>query len=253
MSNSKSSSSVSTGIASAGFIVSGLCLATSITQFGMFVHETMGEGMLKVMMIMGVASALIGSQVLIMTLSQAIRAKMPPFIILVALSVVVFTELASISTSQLSFNGNMLTATQSQNYESPQAQQLARNIARTERSIESLQATLNGMPGDWGQRRREVVQDIATAERRLNQYQRELNSLDVSTTAQAFRELPFGLNQSNLAFGIGVLMSAIPISLSMLFGAMAWRGTVASSVKRSTAKGSAPEKKHRAAILKAVR
>lgn len=249
--------SVSGGIATAGFIVSGLCLATSITQFGMFVHETMGAGALRNMMIMGVSAALIGSQVLIMTLSQAIRAKMPAFIVLTALVVVCLTELASVATSQLSFNGNMLAATQSQNYDSPEAKQIARSIARTEGQLDGLQKTLNEMPGDWASRRAEIISQIDKAEHKLRSYQRETRNLDVSTTAQAFRELPFGLNQASLSFGIGVLMSAIPISLSMLFGAMAWRGasskTNSTPIKRARAKASSTLGKKTRAVLHAIK
>jgi len=126
--NSSLKIGASTGLQCLGFLVIAGCISTSMTQLNIFLSEIFEAGLFRNVIIAGMSCALIGAQVTMALAVQAIRAKVSIWIVLVALLNIVFVGGMSISSSQLSFNNNMIKAASTQSYDSEEATQLRKAL-----------------------------------------------------------------------------------------------------------------------------
>ena len=234
-------SGASTGLQCLGFLVIAGCISTSMTQLNIFLSEIFAPGLFRNVVIAGMSCALIGSQVTMALAVQAIRAKVSIWIVLVALINILFTEGMSITSSQLSFNNNMISATSTQSYDSEEAEQLRKAIARSESRINAFDLTLAESKAENMTNRAQVLSNIEDEERKILQYRSSLQNLNESASSKAFSELPFGLDRAGMASVWAWSLTVGPASISILLGALSWGGTTTSAnvtpIRREKKKG----------------
>ena len=247
-----SNTSASEGLRKLCNIITLGCIAASMTHVGMFLSEMFKPGFFLYITIMGLAVALIGSQAIFALTTQAIRGKMPWWVIFFGVLGVGFMEgVVSIPTSQIAINHGMIRGTASQTQSSQEATQIRKAIERSEGRIAGYDGTLSGTKAENMTNRANVIRSIEVEEEKIRRYRNELNSLNESSASTAFSQMMWGLNRQELANVLAASLSIVPSIMSIMLGAMAYgrRESNVTPIRRSKAKSKdSIGKKFRAAI-----
>lgn len=215
---------LSGGLGAASITVAALCLATSVFQAGVFIDGVMGQGIHRNIMIGGIVSCLLGSQVLARLVGQALKAKAATWAVLIGVLSIGIIEFLSIGISTLSFDGNLLQSSREANMSSPQYAQTQENIQFYKQQIASLQAQSDGLPSDWISRRNEIAEKIMSLHTQIKVEQRNANTVNVAIADQAFSRLEAstGITQERVSLIMGVLLSIVPMAINLLAGSLGW-------------------------------
>lgn len=242
-------SSASKGLSVAGHVGSLFCICTTIFQFSLWLGEGM-DSTTRNVFVFGVSTCLFLSQVIIGLMAQAKKGNQPMWVFAVGLLFVTITEISSISISQLSFNGNMISSARQQTSNSEEANLIRGNVGRIARQLDVLEKQYANTASDQPTNRGQISREIEAVTKRLQNEQRSLRNVSSGAGEQAISELPFGLSLAGLSFAMGIVLSGLPISNSILQGAMAYGGSPGRPSPRPTSSGPADtiRKKARAAM-----
>lgn len=219
------SSPASRGLSLLGNVGSIFCICTTILQLSNWLGDNV-DATTRAIFVFGISTALFLSQVIIALMTQAKQAGLPAWVFYVSLTFVCVTELSSISISKMAFHGNLLASAEQQKSGSEESQFIRDNISRIARQLDVLERQYATTDSTTPTNRRQITVEIETVTKRLQNEQRALRNVDSGTAEQAMKDLPFGMSLSALSLAMGLILSGLPASNSILQGALAYRGNL---------------------------
>jgi len=228
--STKDSTEVSTGLATTATIVAIGCLLVSGIQAASFFGDNIASDKHKFVMISGATVVLLGSQVIARLI---LRSKSPAWAMIMMLLTCGIAEAASVATSVISFDGNLITARRDQNLASPEARRANELVALYDSQIAAEQANRNKMPELWITRKQQADARIEALIAKREAAANKASAIDVSTSGQAMdrMEAKTKISQSDIALVFAILLSLIPFSINLGLGSL--QRSEKSAVKKS--------------------
>lgn len=236
----KNKTQLTMGLTISCIAVAGLCLGVSLFQAASYVLRNVPNSQQAWVIVMGIAAALLTSQLLVRMFVPLMRSQKKGWAWLVAIGVAVFTvgviETFSISTSTTAFDGGLIEARRTQNLDSPerkqlekQAERLSAKLLSIDDQVAALETERNEMPADWATRKEKVEKRIDQKEKearaieyKLGKLNDAINTVDVSTSGAAFdrMEKTIGVSQTDVALIFALLMTLCPIAVNLVAGTL---------------------------------
>ncbi len=217
--------------------VAGGCLLVSLFQASGQAIDNVESVPLKISIVVGIACALLTSQLLVRSIGSLARAPrgfwwLVGFIVIFSVSFVI--EAFSVSTSATSVDGGFMKAQRNENLNSPEYSRYQKKLDRLEAKLASdqeqkkaLEKERNDMPEDWFKGKAKVEKridklswSIKADEKKIDQLTAAMGKVDVSISKKSFEnfEQMTGISQTKSFILFGLLMSICPISLAFVRG-----------------------------------
>lgn len=219
-----SNNSLSVGLSLANLTVSACCLSVSAFQAGIWILDVVPNQLQAIVMVAGVISILLGSQVIARMTGQAMVAKLPRWVAFVGVLCIVAIEVLSVSTSTTAFSSNMLDSRETQNKQSAEYNFAIQDVKNYQRQIDALTSQLEKLPANYVTKRQEVTREIKQLQADKMRVQNDARNIDVSISGAAFDglESSTGLSSGDVAFIFALLLSIVPLVGNVMGGAFGW-------------------------------
>lgn len=220
-----SKSNISGGLSFAAIVVAAMCLGTSVMQAGGFIADIIPDARQKIVMVVGIVSLLLGSQVLTRITGVCLAAKVPGWVVMMCLLTIGALEFVSISTSLLAFDGRLIEARRAQNIESPEYKLTMNTINNIQNQINQLSQDASNLPTNYVTKRSRINDKITRLQEKQAAASAGLVKIDVSTSGAAIDNLEgkTGISQTDIAMGVAFLLSALPICVNLAMGSLTRR------------------------------
>ncbi len=252
------------GLATGAIIIGAGCLTVSMFQATLLVIDNISDQRMKLLIVLGVGCALMTSQWLVRALIPLVRSQkgfLWAVAIAASLATIAVVETFSISSSSVTFDGGLVSASRKENLNSPeraqiqmQVDELTADIASTKAQIEKLRATKNNASASHTSNRADITKDISRLDYKIKQLREEriqkiddMNAVNVSVIDSTFKSLEqtTGISQSNIGLIFGILMTICAMTPNLVMGAL--------SSSRRNDEEVLPVKKSQRPNLKSVR